>query len=157
MVIDHKFAEILAWKFKPYPTSQITLQQQQMLQQQQLQLAIQQHEEHTQQQNIQSHQQMYFMSHPNTQQQQDQQPNNKTHIENYQTNMSRFQSNNRFCHYFVNFGKCEYEERNGTKCKFIHRMSPMCKNGINCNRSKCMYTHPKPHLPKHLYQVIQQL
>ena len=49
----------------------------------------------------------------------------------------------RYCHYFVNEGKCHYEERTGLKCKFIHKVAPMCNFGMRCARKKCMYSHPK--------------
>ena len=47
-----------------------------------------------------------------------------------------------YCHYFSNYGKCLFEERTGGTCKFLHRNAPMCKNGMSCQRSKCMYKHP---------------
>ena len=50
----------------------------------------------------------------------------------------------RYCHYFVNYGKCNYEEKSGNKCKFTHQTAPLCKSGINCSRLKCMFSHPKP-------------
>ena len=49
----------------------------------------------------------------------------------------------KYCHYFVNAGKCRYEERSGEKCKFEHKTAPMCNFGTSCCRPKCMYTHPK--------------
>ena len=49
----------------------------------------------------------------------------------------------RYCHYFVNQGKCTFEERTGQKCKYEHKQAPMCNFGINCTRNKCMYSHPK--------------
>ena len=49
----------------------------------------------------------------------------------------------KFCHYFVNMGKCTFEERTGKKCKFQHRQAPMCRLGTSCGRPKCMYSHPK--------------
>ena len=49
----------------------------------------------------------------------------------------------RYCHYFVNTGKCNYEERTGLKCRFEHRTAPMCNFGMSCSRAKCMYSHPK--------------
>ena len=51
-------------------------------------------------------------------------------------------SNQQFCHYFTNFGKCFYEEKTGRKCRFEHTVAPMCQSGIACSRPKCMYTHP---------------
>ena len=49
----------------------------------------------------------------------------------------------KYCHYFVNEGKCRYEERTGNKCKFEHKQAPMCNFGTSCSRSKCMFSHPK--------------
>ena len=49
----------------------------------------------------------------------------------------------KYCHYFVNYGKCNYEERSGEKCKFDHSQAPMCNLGINCSRLKCMFSHPR--------------
>ena len=49
----------------------------------------------------------------------------------------------KYCHYFVNQGHCRYEERSGLKCKFEHKVAPMCNFGISCSRTKCMYSHPK--------------
>ena len=54
------------------------------------------------------------------------------------------QGSTRYCHYFVNYGRCNFEERTGNKCKFVHRQAPMCNSGINCTRQRCMFTHPKP-------------
>ena len=62
-------------------------------------------------------------------------------------NNSPDQSNNsrpRYCHYFSNFGNCEFEEKSGLKCKFLHERAPMCNAGLNCSKMKCMYSHPKP-------------
>ena len=49
----------------------------------------------------------------------------------------------KYCHYFANYGKCNYEERTGEKCKFDHNQAPMCNSGINCSRFKCMFSHPR--------------
>ena len=49
----------------------------------------------------------------------------------------------KYCHYFVNAGKCNYKERTGYKCKFEHKIAPMCNPGMNCSRTKCMFSHPK--------------
>ena len=49
----------------------------------------------------------------------------------------------KFCHFFVNSGKCNFEERTGSKCKFLHKQAPMCRSGLSCNRPKCMFSHPK--------------
>ena len=50
----------------------------------------------------------------------------------------------KYCHYFVNQGRCNYEERTGFKCKYEHKVAPMCNFGVNCSRMKCMFSHPKP-------------
>ena len=49
----------------------------------------------------------------------------------------------KYCHYFVNTGKCSFEERTGNKCKFQHSQAPMCRMGTSCRRPKCMFSHPK--------------
>ena len=49
----------------------------------------------------------------------------------------------KYCHFFVNQGRCHFEERTGSKCKFLHEIAPMCNSGMNCSRFKCMYSHPK--------------
>ena len=49
----------------------------------------------------------------------------------------------RYCHYFVNYGKCNFQERTGQECKFEHRKAPMCNTGTRCTRQKCMFNHPK--------------
>ena len=49
----------------------------------------------------------------------------------------------KYCHYFVNQGRCNFEERTGLKCRFEHKIAPMCNFGISCSRTKCMFSHPK--------------
>ena len=49
----------------------------------------------------------------------------------------------RFCHYFTNTGRCEFEGRTKLKCRFVHKKAPLCHLGINCPKQKCMYTHPQ--------------
>ena len=49
----------------------------------------------------------------------------------------------RYCHYFVNTGKCNYEDKTGIKCRFEHKIAPMCNFGLSCSRPKCMFSHPK--------------
>ena len=49
----------------------------------------------------------------------------------------------RYCHYFVNQGRCNHEERTGERCRFEHKQAPMCNSGINCSRHRCMFSHPK--------------
>ena len=66
-----------------------------------------------------------------------------------QRDLTENSSNNRtgrnlkFCHYFVNQGRCNYVERTGFRCKFEHKVAPMCNSGMNCTRQKCMFSHPK--------------
>ena len=47
------------------------------------------------------------------------------------------------CHYFVNFGSCNFECRTGRKCKFEHKEAPPCHFGSGCTREKCQFSHPK--------------
>ena len=47
-----------------------------------------------------------------------------------------------YCHYFSNYGKCNFEERTGGKCRYEHKDAPICQSGMSCSRSKCMYKHP---------------
>ena len=47
-----------------------------------------------------------------------------------------------YCHYFSNLGKCAFEERTGSTCRFVHGDAPMCQSGVACKRAKCMYKHP---------------
>ena len=47
-----------------------------------------------------------------------------------------------YCHFFTNYGRCNFEEKTGKTCKFLHKKAPMCKNGTSCTRTKCMFTHP---------------
>ena len=43
----------------------------------------------------------------------------------------------RFCHYFVNEGRCRF----GDRCKFKHAQAPECREGSYCRRNKCMFSH----------------
>ena len=45
---------------------------------------------------------------------------------------------NKYC-----MGRCNYEERTGKQCKFLHKKAPLCRMGMNCSRFKCMFSHPK--------------
>ena len=65
------------------------------------------------------------------------------HLNNNEPSHERNETSNRFCHFFVNYRRCNYEERTGRKCKFIHKAAPLCRNGTNCQRQKCMYSHPQ--------------
>ena len=49
-----------------------------------------------------------------------------------------------YCHYYSNFGRCDFELRNGRKCKFSHEKAPLCRFDRNCDRRKCMFSHSKP-------------
>ena len=67
---------------------------------------------------------------------------NLARSDNYQADPSPRSTSQQYCHYFTNFGKCFFEEKTGNKCRFEHKVAPMCQNGTSCNRAKCMYTHP---------------
>ena len=60
----------------------------------------------------------------------------------------------RYCHYFVNKGRCDFEERTGSQCKFEHKMAPMCNSGMNCSRHKCMFSHPKVNPASHHHPFL---
>ena len=56
-------------------------------------------------------------------------------------------SNEQYCHFFSNFGTCNFEQTTGKKCKFSHKKAPVCKYDGGCNRKKCMFTHIKQMTP----------
>ena len=58
-------------------------------------------------------------------------------------NRNRDQQSEKYCHYYVNKGRCNYQEMTGLKCKFEHKVAPMCNFGMSCSRHKCMFSHPK--------------
>ena len=58
-------------------------------------------------------------------------------------NESGQETRKKYCHYLSNYGRCNFEERSGDKCKFSHDQAPMCNSGINCSRFKCMFSHPR--------------
>ena len=60
----------------------------------------------------------------------------------------------RYCHYFVNKGRCDFEERTGSQCKFEHKMAPMCNSGMSCTRHKCMFSHPNVNPASHLHPFL---
>ena len=64
------------------------------------------------------------------------------------SSINRSGQSSRYCHFYVNFGNCQFEQRTGRKCKFQHKQAPLCKSGINCSRLKCMFSHPKPQAQK---------
>ena len=49
----------------------------------------------------------------------------------------------KYCHFFVNQGRCTFEEKSGRKCKFEHSRAPMCNFGVRCTRLKCMFSHSR--------------
>ena len=51
-------------------------------------------------------------------------------------------NNVQYCHFFTNYGRCQFEDKTGRKCRYEHSVAPLCQSGIACNRPKCMYTHP---------------
>ena len=72
-----------------------------------------------------------------------------------------------YCHFFNNFGHCQFEEKTGRKCKFSHEKAPTCKFGTECNRKKCMYSHSQArknnaqypqnfHLGSHEFPFLRQ-
>ena len=65
-------------------------------------------------------------------------------------------SSGNFCHYFSNFGKCNFEEKNGRKCKFDHVKAPLCYFDKNCNRNKCMFSHSKKNQARRPPQASNQ-
>jgi hypothetical protein len=56
-------------------------------------------------------------------------------------------ANEKYCHFFSNFGRCHFEETAGRKCRFSHRKAPVCKYDGACNRNKCMFTHVQQMTP----------
>ena len=65
-------------------------------------------------------------------------------VRNDNNNDNDDRPSNKYCHYFVNKGVCKFEENTGRVCKFLHKVAPMCREGLSCSRSKCMFSHPKP-------------
>ena len=62
----------------------------------------------------------------------------ETHTKNSHGNERR---KVRFCHYWNNFGSCQYESKTQRKCKFQHKTAPRCNFDGHCGRKFCMYTH----------------
>ena len=60
----------------------------------------------------------------------------------FQPTRSHNSENRRFCHYYTNFGYCHYEEQTNRRCRYEHKIAPMCSDGDDCTRTKCMYSHP---------------
>ena len=48
-----------------------------------------------------------------------------------------------FCHFWNNFGTCNFEEKRGVPCKFEHKPAPTCNFDGECTRKRCMYSHKK--------------
>ena len=69
--------------------------------------------------------------------------NNSTE-NNQGDNNAHHRENIKYCHFYTNYGKCQYEEKTGLHCRFEHKSAPMCRAGMACTRHKCMYTHPNP-------------
>ena len=82
-------------------------------------------------------------------------PNTKTkHSDEDEDEEEKKKTKDNYCHYFVNWGRCTYEQRTGEKCKYDHKKAPDCKFGSGCKRSKCQYFHRKtePFLGVHRMQ-----
>ena len=48
-----------------------------------------------------------------------------------------------FCHFFVNFGRCNFQSRTRQRCKFERKEAPSCNYGPGCTRTKCQFSHPR--------------
>ena len=71
-----------------------------------------------------------------------QQNPNTTGSESSTENQNQAQGQNiKYCHWFNN-GQCHFEERSGRKCIFEHIKAPKCNFDGQCNRKKCMFSHP---------------
>ena len=46
-----------------------------------------------------------------------------------------------YCHFWNNYGKCQFEFKNNRPCKFEHKNAPKCKFDGQCNRPRCMFQH----------------
>ena len=53
----------------------------------------------------------------------------------------RTESKQLYCHYWNNFGSCQFELKTGRTCKFAHKSAPQCKVDGKCTRKLCMFTH----------------
>ena len=51
-------------------------------------------------------------------------------------------SQNQYCWYFSKYGVCHFEIRTGKRCRFEHRSSSLCSNGVTCKIKNCSYIHP---------------
>ena len=40
------------------------------------------------------------------------------------------------------YGRGFYELQTNRQCRYEHRIAPVCTDGTDCSRTKCMYTHP---------------
>ena len=71
---------------------------------------------------------------------------NSSDTENRANTGSQRNIEDKLCYYFSNTGHCNFEERTGRRCKFIHDTSnrvSMCPLGINCSRPRCELSHPR--------------
>ena len=48
-----------------------------------------------------------------------------------------------YCHFWNNYGSCNYEDKNGRPCKFAHTSAPKCYFDGECSRKRCMFSHQK--------------
>ena len=55
------------------------------------------------------------------------------------------QSQNRrsrqYCHYWNNYGSCNFQEQTGRECKYEHAKAPQCKYQADCDRKKGTFSH----------------
>ena len=56
-------------------------------------------------------------------------------------NESSGQEQVKYCHFWNNKGKCNYEN-----CLFVHQSAPVCKFDGECRRQKCMFSHIKQNM-----------
>ena len=58
----------------------------------------------------------------------------------------------KYCHFFVNRGSCKF----GSRCKFDLATAPMCRAGLSCRISLCMFSHPQVQQTSYTYHQDQQ-
>ena len=51
------------------------------------------------------------------------------------------QTKTQYCHYWNNYGNCNFELKNGRPCKFEHKQAPRCKFDGQCDRKCCLFSH----------------
>ena len=75
---------------------------------------------------------------------------NDTVLNNRDTNGKESGSSSRtriqYCHFWNNYGKCDFEMKHNKPCKFKHEEAPRCKFDGRCNRQRCMYKHSNQYL-----------